>query len=190
MSSFSIAPIKKVAVIFVEKQYEVIELYYARFRFVEEGWTVHLVGPTTAPVGTVYPSKEDFPCKTTTDLKSIDPLQVDAIVAPGGFCSDWLRRDTAILEFIRAAYREGHGAVVAAVCHGPWLLVSANILRGKHATCFIAIKDDVINAGAIYEPGMQVVVDGKLVTAQHRDDMPAFMKAIFVTEAAAPRVSH
>jgi protease I len=70
------------------------------------------------------------------------------------------------------------GKVVAAICHGPWVLCSTQALKGKKATCFFAIKDDVINAGAKYQDA-EVVRDGNLITSRKPDDLPAFMQTIF-----------
>ena len=81
------------------------------------------------------------------------------------------------------------GKVVAAICHGPWVLCSTQALKGKKATCFFAIKDDVINAGARYVDA-EVVRDGNLITSRKPDDLPAFMQAIIAAaKVAAPAMA-
>jgi hypothetical protein len=97
------------------------------------------------------------------------------LVIPGGFAPDFIRRSEAMLKFTRAMAE--HGKILAAICHGPWVLCSTTALRGKRATCFHAIKDDVINAGAKYEDA-EVIRDGNLITSRKPDDLPAFMQAI------------
>jgi protease I len=104
-------------------------------------------------------------------------MTVSVAVVPGGFCTDRLRRYPEICAFLASCWRGGHGAVVGFICHGGWLPVSAGIVKGRKVTCFFAIKDDLINAGGLYVDE-KCVVDGKMVTAQTPEDLPAFMAAI------------
>ena len=97
------------------------------------------------------------------------------MIVPGGFAPDRLRRYPAVLKLVREAFQPGK--VVAAICHAGWVLASAGILKGKKATCVPAIKDHVINAGAIYLDE-EVVVDGNLITSRVPDDLPAFCRTI------------
>ena len=94
---------------------------------------------------------------------------------PGGFAPDKLRRYREVLELVKQMHDSGK--LVAAICHGPWVLVSAGILKGKKVTCVSAIKDDVINAGAKYFD-REVVVDANIVTSRKPDDLPAFCREI------------
>jgi len=94
---------------------------------------------------------------------------------PGGFAPDFLRRNPAMIRFTQRMADQGK--VLAAICHGPWMLCSTTALRGKRATCFFAIKDDVINAGAKYEDA-EVIRDGNVITSRKPDDLPAFMVAM------------
>jgi protease I len=86
-----------------------------------------------------------------------------------------MRRSTAMVGLVREAFQQGK--VVAAICHAGWMLCSAGILKGKTATCFHAIKDDMVNAGARYVDE-EVVVDGNLITSRKPDDLPAFCREI------------
>ena len=106
----------------------------------------------------------------------------DAIVIPGGYSPDHLRRCKAIVDLLIEAARQGK--VLAAICHGPWMLCSAKCLEGRKVTGFYAIRDDVENAGGVWEDA-ECVVDGNLVTSRTPDDLPAFMKGIFGAMVAA-----
>jgi protease I len=96
------------------------------------------------------------------------------VVVPGGYAPDHIRRHAKANQFVKDM--DAQGKLVASICHGPWVLCSADILRGRRATCFFAIKDDVVNAGALYEDA-EVVVDRNLVTSRKPEDLPAFCKA-------------
>ena len=87
-----------------------------------------------------------------------------------------MRLYKSMVDLVREAYEQGK--VVAAICHGGWMLVSANILRGKLVTGYAAIRDDLVNAGAGYED-TEVVRDGNLVTSRKPSDLPAFLRTIF-----------
>jgi protease I len=109
------------------------------------------------------------------ELKEVSVDEIDAVVIPGGFSPDYLRRLPEVLSFVREAYQKGK--IVAAICHGPWVLISAGITKGKRMTGVIAVRDDIINSGAIYEDA-PVVRDGNLITARVPDDLPEFCQAI------------
>ncbi len=96
-------------------------------------------------------------------------------MVPGGYAPDMLRRFDEVNRFVAEMYRSGK--VVAAICHGGWVLVSAGILKGTKVTGFGAIKDDLINAGASYS-NQEVVVDRNLITSRNPYDLPAFCRAI------------
>jgi len=102
-------------------------------------------------------------------------FSIDGVIAPGGFAPDFIRRHPKANQFI--AQVDAQGKLVAAICHGLWCCCSANVLRGKRCTSFFAIKDDVVNAGGIWEDS-EVVVDGNLVSSRKPDDLPAFMKSV------------
>ncbi len=163
----------KTIAVLVEQKYEELELWYPVLRFREAGATVRLVGPEA---GKVYPSKLGYPAKAEVAAADVSAAQFDAIIIPGGWCPDYLRRSPAILKLVRDAH--ALGKVLAAICHGPWVLCSTNALRGgRKATGFHAIKDDMVNAGATWVDA-EVVVDGPIVTSRTPEDLPAFVKAI------------
>jgi deglycase len=162
---------KRIAVL-VEQQYQELEVWYPYYRLKEAGATVVMVGPKA---GETYPSKLGYPAKSDKAAKDVSAGEFDAVVIPGGFAPDYFRRDPATIQFVKDMH--ARGKLVAAICHGPWLLCSTPALKGRKATCFFAIKDDVTNAGATYVDE-ETVVDGNVITARKPDDLPAFTTAI------------
>jgi protease I len=167
------------AAILVEQQYQEMEVWYPLYRLREAGCKVTVVGPEA---GQNYPSKLGYPCKSDKAAKDVSANDFDVLIIPGGFAPDFLRRCEAVIKLTSAMAEQGK--VVAAICHGPWVLCSTQALKGRRATCFFAIKDDVMNAGANYVD-QEVVRDGNLVTSRKPDDLPAFMQAI--AQAVAER---
>jgi protease I len=163
---------RKIAILAAD-DYEDTELLYPYYRMREAGAEVKLVG--TASSADVVHSKHGYP--VTIDLKAneTNPDDFDAVIVPGGYAPDKLRRCTATLEFVSNLFRQKK--VVAAICHAGWVLISARVLKGKRATSFSAIKDDMKNAGAEWVDE-EVVVDGNLITSRHPDDLPAFCREI------------
>jgi protease I len=162
---------KRIAVL-VEQQYQEMEVWYPIYRLREAGCTVTVVGPEA---GQSYPSKLGYPCKSDKAAGQCRAEDYDAVVVPGGFAPDFMRRTEAMIRFVSNMAEQGK--VVAAICHGPWVLCSTQALKGKKATCFMAIKDDVINAGAKYIDA-EVVRDGNIITSRKPDDLPAFLTTI------------
>ena len=162
----------KKIVILAEDLYDVLELWVPYYRMLEEGAEVIKVGSGSA---SVYNSKHGYQVEVDTEASKVSPDEIDGIIVPGGFGPDRLRRYPAVLDLVKAVFDQGK--LVAAICHGGWVLVSAGVLKGRKATCVAAIKDDVSNAGANYvdEP---VVVDGNLVTSRSPVDLPAWLPAI------------
>ena len=163
----------KHAAVLVEQQYQELEVWYPVYRLREAGCKVTLVAPEA---GQTYPSKLGYPARSDKAARDVRAADFDLLVIPGGFAPDFIRRSEAMIQFASAMAEQGK--VVAAICHGPWVLCSTQALKGRKATCFFAIKDDVINAGATYVDA-EVVRDGNLITSRKPDDLPAFMKAIF-----------
>jgi len=161
----------KRVVILAEDLYEDPELWYPYYRLIEEGAEVALVGP----LAKVYRSKHGYPAKAELAAGEVSGEDFHAVVIPGGYAPDHLRRYPAVLDLVRSVFEKG--GVVAAICHGAWVAISAGIVEGKRATCVGAIKDDLINAGATYLD-QEVVVDGNLVTSRTPRDLPAFLPAI------------
>jgi protease I len=162
----------KRAAVLVEQQYQELEVWYPVYRLREAGCRVTLVGPEA---GHTYPSKLGYPAKSDKAASDVSPDDFDLLVIPGGFAPDYLRRSAAVLRLVSGMAEQGK--LVAAICHGPWVLCSTQALKGRRATCFFAIKDDVSNAGATYVDA-EVVRDGNLITSRKPDDLPAFMQAI------------
>lgn len=161
---------KRVAIL-AEDLYEDPELWYPYYRLLEAGAQVRIIGPEAK----VYESKHGYKAKAEAAAGDVSANDFDGIVVPGGFAPDRLRRYPAVLDLVRDIYKKG--GVVAAICHGPWVPISAGIVKGKRATCFKAIKDDLVNAGATFLD-QAVVVDGNLITSRTPADLPAFMPAI------------
>ena len=162
---------KQVAVL-IEQQYQEMEVWYPVYRLRDEGCKVVLVG---TEAGKTYASKLGYPAKADVSAKDVTASQFAAIVIPGGFCPDYIRRSEAMMKLVRDAHDQKKP--LAAICHGPWVLCSSTALKGRKATCFHSIKDDVVNAGATYVD-QDVVVDGHVITSRTPDDLPAFVRAI------------
>jgi protease I len=162
---------KKVAIL-VDEMYQVLEVWYPYYRFLEVGLQVNLVA---AVAGKEYHSKEGYPCVSQIAAVQADVDDYDCMCVPGGFAPDFMRRSADMIKF--ANDMVDSGKLIASICHGGWLLCSTKIYKGKKATCFMAIKDDIINAGAKYLDA-ECVVDGNLITSRKPDDLPAFCTAV------------
>ena len=125
--------------------------------------------------GQTYPSKHGYPVQADKAVQEVKADQFDAVIIPGGYAPDRMRRHPAMVALVREAARQNK--VVAAICHAPWMLASAEVVQGKNVTCFFAIKDDLIHAGADYQDA-EVVVDGNIITSRQPGDLPAFCRAI------------
>jgi deglycase len=175
----------KRAAILVEQMYQEMEVWYPVYRLREAGCKVTLVGPEA---GQTYPSKLGYPVKSDKAAKDVSADDFDLLVIPGGYSPDHMRRCEPMIRL--ASTMAEQGKVVAAICHGPWLLCSTQALKGRRATCFSSIKDDVINAGGKYVDE-EVVRDGNLITSRKPDDLPAFLRTIIeaVREAKPARAA-
>jgi len=161
--------------IMLDQQYQELEVWYPYYRLKEEGAAVTLVAPKAA---TNYPSKLGYPCVSDVAAASVKGGDFDAVIVPGGWCPDFMRRDESMIGFIQDCAKAD--IVLAAICHGGWMLCCTDALKGKTATSFVAIKHDMINAGARWVD-RECVVDGKLITARKPDDLPAFTSAIIAS---------
>jgi protease I len=162
---------RRIAVL-LEKFYEDLELWYPVLRLREAGHSVTIVGPKA---GETYASKHGYPAKAEASAADVSADDFDAIVIPGGYSPDHMRRHKAMVDLVTNAAQQGK--ILAAICHGPWMLCSARCLSGKKTTGFFAIRDDVENAGGVWvdEP---CVRDGNIITSRTPDDLPAFMQGI------------
>jgi protease I len=134
-----------------------------------------------AKAGETYTSKLGYPVVSTHSYDQVKAEDFDGVVIPGGYAPDFIRRHAKAIQFVRDL--DAQGKLVASICHAAWVLCSARIVKGRRATCFFAIKDDLVNAGAVYEDA-EVVVDKNLVTSRKPDDLPAFCKAVIEVLAA------
>ena len=173
---------KKVAVV-VEKLYEDLELWYPVLRLREAGAEVVIVGPKA---GESYPSKHNYPAKADKAASDVRAGDFDAVIIPGGYSPDHMRRHESMVGFVREAAKLGK--VLAAICHGPWMLCSTSALRGKRVTGYFSIRHDVENAGGTWEDAA-CVQDGNIVTSRTPDDLPAFMGGIFAALNEPARAS-
>jgi protease I len=157
--------------ILVGPDYEDLEVWYPKLRLEEAGFDVKLAGIGEAQ----YRGKHGYPCPVDGHVRDFAASTLKGIVAPGGWAPDKLRRDPHVLERVR----ELHDAkkMVATICHGPWILISAGILRGRRLTSTVGIRDDVINAGAEWVD-QPAVIDGNIVSARVPKDLPELAKAM------------
>ena len=156
----------------VDDIYEDLELWYPRIRLEEAGMTVTVAGPEK---GKTYGGKHGYPCRTDAAFAELDASAFDALLVPGGFAPDKMRRDPRVLAFVRDM--NAAGKLIAFICHAGWVLISADILRGRRATSTVGIRDDMRNAGAVWvdEP---LVVDGNLVSSRTPADLAVFGRGI------------
>jgi len=167
----------------VEDLYEDQELWYPVRRLTEAGARVTIVGPEA---GVTYKSKHGYPATSDKAAGDLPVDEVDGVIIPGGYAPDRMRRHEPMVRLVREAYQAGK--VVAAICHGGWLLCSADVLEGKEATSFSAIKDDMIHAGATWVD-QEVVRDDNLITSRTPDDLPAFLRVIIAASSVTPEAA-
>ncbi len=148
--------------------YEDLELWYPKLRMIEAGAEVVVAGPQSDET---YAGKNGYPCDSDAALADMCADDFDGLIVPGGFMPDKLRRDPQILQLVRDFSNQGK--LVAAVCHGGWIPISAKIYEGVRVTGSPGIKDDLVNAGAIWEDA-PVVVDRHFVSSRKPDDLPDF----------------
>ncbi|MBS2029436.1 MAG: type 1 glutamine amidotransferase [Deltaproteobacteria bacterium] len=157
--------------ILVGPEYEDLEVWYPKLRLEEAGFQVRLVGLGEPS----YKGKHGYPCPVDGTIADFPAASLAGIVAPGGWAPDKIRRDKLVLERVREVHAAGK--MVATICHGPWILISAGILKGRKLTSTVGIRDDVTNAGATWIDAPSLI-DGNLVSARVPADLPAFGKAM------------
>ena len=162
---------KRIAVL-AENLYEDLELWYPTLRFREEGAEVIIVGSGSA---TSFTSKHGYPVTVDLNADAVKVAELDAVIVPGGYAPDLLRRYPAVLKLVADAHAQGK--IVAAICHAGWVLASAGIVKGKTLTSFHSVKDDMVSAGANWVD-KEVVRDGNLITSRMPKDLGAFCREI------------
>jgi protease I len=152
--------------------YEELELHYPRIRLIEAGYETELISLHRREIKGKY----GYPIKPDKLIREVDSGDYHGVIIPGGTKNpDYLRRDKNILNFVNNINKEGK--LVGAICHAGWVLISSKVIKGRKATSYYAIKDDMINAGALFEDS-PVVKDGNLITSRTPDDLPEFMRAV------------
>lgn len=162
----------KKILMFVDDIYEDLELWYPKLRLIEEGASVVVAGPEA---NKVYEGKNGYPCKSDISYDNLEEKDFDGLVIPGGFAPDKLRRVPKVLQLTKQF--NDSGKMIAHICHGGWIPISAKIMKGYRSTSTPGIKDDIENAGAVWvdEP---VVVDRNMISSRRPDDLPGFCHAI------------
>jgi protease I len=168
---------KRRALVLVEQAYEDLELWYPKIRLEEAGVEVVVAGPQL----TVYAGKHGYPCKPDRTFDQVRASDFDALVIPGGWAPDRLRRSSAVLDLVREFDRAEKP--IAMICHAGWVPISARILKGRKVTGVSAIKDDLENAGATFLD-QPVVVDGHLISSRTPADLPDFCRALIAALGA------
>ena len=151
--------------------YEDLELWYPKLRLEEEGWTSVVAGLGEK----TYQGKKGYPVSPDATVDEVDAKDFDALVIPGGYAPDILRRSPRVLALTREMYDAGKP--VAFICHAGWVPISAGIVKGRRGTSVGAIKDDLVNAGLLWEDS-PVVVDVNLISSRTPADLPDFMRAL------------
>jgi len=162
----------RAVLVLVGDDYEDLELWYPKLRLEEAGAKVTLASPAEVRV---FRGKHGYPCRSDSTVAGLRAADFDGIVIPGGWMPDALRRDGHVLSLVRDF--AAAGKLVAAICHGGWIPISAGVYRGVRVTGSPGIKDDLVNAGALFEDA-EVVIDRHFVSSRRPADLPAFMAAV------------
>ncbi len=161
----------KTVAVLVGDDFEESEAIYPIYRLKEAGAEVVVA----AEDGEEVTGKHGLPLEVDCGFEDLSADELDAVLIPGGYGPDHVRRSRAALQVVRACFDAGK--LVASICHGPWVLASAGVVEGKQVTSFASIRDDLVHAGAEWVDE-EVVVDEHLVTSRQPDDLPAFMRAV------------
>jgi protease I len=164
--------------LFVDDIYEDLELWYPKLRLIEAGAEAIVAG---LKAGQKYAGKHGYPCVADASIADVREADFQGLVVPGGFMPDKLRRDQQVLDLVRAFDKSAKP--LAAICHGGWIPISAGVYRGVRVTGSPGIKDDLVNAGALWEDA-PVVVDRHFVSSRRPDDLPDFCRAIIKVHMA------
>jgi len=168
---------KKIAV-FIADLYEDLEFWYPLLRMKEAGAEVESIGPKAAE----YRGKHGLSGKADIGIEETSPEDYDALIIPGGYAPDHMRRTGEMVDFVGEI--DSRGGIIAAICHGPWMLASAEIIEGREVTSFFSIRDDLIHAGANWVD-REVSRDGNIITSRIPGDLPAFCRAVIDAVASS-----
>lgn len=163
---------KRIALM-IEDEYQILEAWYPYLRLTEAGAVVTVVGNGEKKT---FTSKEHYPMDADASPGEVTADFFDAVVVPGGFAPDNMRLHKPMVQLVREIAEQGK--LAAAICHGGWILASADAVRGKKVTGYAPIEDDLVNAGGIWVSDQPAVVDGNVITARTPPDLPDFCKAI------------
>ncbi|MGM0483858.1 MAG: type 1 glutamine amidotransferase domain-containing protein [Candidatus Krumholzibacteriota bacterium] len=161
---------RKIAV-FIAELYEDLEFWYPVLRMKEAGAGVDSIGPEAAE----YRGKHGLGGRADMGIEEAGPGDYDALIIPGGYAPDHMRRSGEMIDFVRKV--DSGGGIIAAICHGPWMLASAEIIEGKEVTSFFSIRDDLVHAGANWVD-REVARDGNIITSRMPGDLPAFCRSV------------
>jgi protease I len=162
---------KRIAIL-TEDMFDDQEFIYCNLRMREAGATVTIVAPEA---GKEYKSKHGFPNPADRAARDVRAADFDAVIIPGGYAPDRMRRDPALVQLVKDAVESNK--VVASICHGGWVLVTAGVLRGRTVTSFFSLQPEITYAGAEYVD-REVVRDGNLITSRTPADLGAFCRTI------------
>lgn len=163
---------KRIALM-IEDDYQVLEAWYPYLRLTEAGAVVTVVGNGEKKT---FTSKEHYPMEADASPGQVSAEDFDGVVVPGGFAPDNMRLHKPMIELVRDI--AASGKMAAAICHGGWILASANAVRGRRVTGYAPIEDDIVNAGGTWVSDQPAVVDGNIITSRTPPDLPEFCKAI------------
>jgi len=159
------------ALIISADNFEDTELLVPYYRLKEEGIHVDLASINKGRIK----GKHGYEVEVNKTLKEVKPDEYDILILPGGKAPEAIRKEKEALDIARHFFEKNKP--VAAICHGPQTLISANLVKGRHATCYRTVADELKASGALYED-KEVVVDGNLITSRQPSDLPSFMKEI------------
>ncbi len=156
----------------VENGFEDAEALYPYYRMQEAGYAVDVVGPAK---GAVYKGKHGYPLTAALAPEEVDIAAYIAVIIPGGQAPDRMRINDGLVELVKAAHERK--LVIGAICHGPQMLIEADIVRGLNVTCYKSVLTDILNAGAIYHD-LPAIIDAGIVTSRTPADLPEFCRQI------------
>jgi len=149
--------------------FEDMELFVPYYRLKEEGIDVEISSMKKGKIK----GKHGYEIEVDKTLEEVDPGEYRILILPGGKAPEAIRKERTAVGIAKFFFRENRP--VFAICHGPQLLITAGLLKGRHATCYRSVAPEMKETGALYED-REVVVDGNLVTSRQPSDLPAFMR--------------